>query len=99
MGDCEPSNIRLFEAGSAGVKLSSLSESSGTKNPPADLSFRDIAGLLGRGRLATGGEELWRYAIGDDADGILTLSREDGGRSSGSDLFEMAVLQPSALSQ
>lgn len=36
------------------------------------------AGFAGRGRLATGGDELWGYEIGEDAEGILRLGGEDG---------------------
>jgi hypothetical protein len=42
------------------------------------FGFGASAGFAGRGRLATGGEELWGYEIGEDAAGILKVGGEDG---------------------
>lgn len=42
------------------------------------VGFGAPTAFAGRGRLATGGEELWGYEIGEEADGILRLGGEEG---------------------
>jgi hypothetical protein len=50
------------------------------------FGFGASAGFAGRWRLATGGEELGGYEIGEDAEGIVRLGGEDGRPVSGFDL-------------
>jgi hypothetical protein len=42
------------------------------------FDFGTSAGLVARGRLAAGGEELSGYEIGEDTGGILKVGGEDG---------------------